>query len=64
MFEQGVEQDFDLGKKSFGPGQIYKTLIRVKTYDNLHYILRLKIYARKVNKHAFLEYESLKQSDL
>ena len=38
----GLEQvviDFDLRKqKSFGPGQLYTALSRVKTYDNLYCI--------------------------
>ena len=37
--EQGVT-DFDLRKqKSFGPEKIYTAFSRVKTYDNLYYIV-------------------------
>ena len=46
-FEKGVI-DFDLPKqKSFGPGQTYTVLIRVKTYDNLYCIGKFKKSAKK-----------------
>ena len=62
--EQGVI-DFDLLKqKSFGPGQLYTALSRVKTYDNFYCIEEFKKSAIKVNKDALLEYERLKQNDL
>ena len=62
--EQGVT-DFDLGKqKSFGQGQIYPALSRVKTYDNLYCIGEFKKCAIKVNEDALLEYERPKQNDL
>ena len=62
--EQGVI-DFDLQKqKSFGPGQMYTALSRVKTYDNLYCIGEFKKSAIKVNKDAMLEYKCLKQNDL
>ena len=62
--EQGVI-DFDLQKqKSFGPGQMYTALSRVKTYDNLYCLGEFKKSAIKVNKDALLEHESLKQNDL
>ena len=61
---QGVIE-FDLRKqKSFGPGQIYTALSRVKTYDNLYCIGEFKKSAVKVNKKALPEYERLKQNDL
>ena len=62
--EQGVI-DFDLRKqKSFGSGQIYTALSRVRTYDNLYCIGEFKKSAIKVNEDALLEYECLKQNDL
>ena len=62
--EQGVV-DFDLREqKSFGAGQIYTALSRVKTYDNLCCIGEFKKSAIKVNKDALLEYERLKENDL
>ena len=60
--EQGVI-DFDLQKKkSFGPGQLYTVLSRVKTY-NLYCIGQFKKSAIRVNKDALLEYEHLKKYD-
>ena len=57
--------DFDLRKqRSFGTGQIYTALSRVKTYDNLYCIGEFKESAIKVNKDALLEYERLKENDL
>ena len=62
--EQGVI-DFDLQKqRSFGPGQIYTALSRVKTYDNIYCTGKFKKSAIKVNKDALLEYKRLKESDL
>ena len=59
--EQGVT-DFDLRKqKSFGSGQIYTTLTRLRTYDNLYCIREFQKSAIKVNKNTLLEYERLKQ---
>ena len=63
-FEQGVT-DFDWQKqKSFGLGQMYTVLSRVKTYYNLYCIGEFKKSAIMVNKDALLEYECLKQNDL
>ena len=54
--EQGVI-DFDLRKqKSFGEGQIYTALSRVKTYDNLYCDREFKKSAIKVNKKRLSEY--------
>ena len=50
--------------KSFGLEQIYTALSRAKTYDNVYRIEEFKKSAIKVNKHALLEYERLKQIDL
>ena len=62
--EQGAI-DFDLQKqKSFGSGQMYIALGRVRTYDNLYCIGEFKKSAIKINKDALLEYECLKQNDL
>ena len=62
--EQGA-MDFDLQKqKSFGSGQIYTALGRVRTYDNLYCIGEFKKSAIKINKDALLEYECLRQNDL
>ena len=62
--EQGVV-DFDLHKqKSFGPGQIYAALSRVKSYGNLYCAREFKNSAIKINKDALIEYERLKQNDL
>ena len=62
--EQGVI-DFDLRKqKSFGPDQIYTTLSRVKTYDNLYCIGEFKKSAIKANRYLLIEHERLKQNDL
>ena len=62
--EQGVI-DFDLRKeKSFGQGQMYTASGRVITYNNLYCIGEFKKSVIKVNKHALLEYELLKQNDL
>ena len=62
--EQGVI-DFDLRKqKSFGPGQMYTGLSRLKTYDNLYCTREFKKSAIKVNKDALLEYGRLQQNDL
>ena len=59
--EQGVT-DFDLWKQmSFGSGQIYTTLTRLRTYDNLYCIREFQKSAIKVNKDTLLEYERLKQ---
>ena len=57
--------DFDLCKqKSFWPGEIYATLSRLKTYDNLYCIESFKKSTINVNKDALFEYECQKQSDL
>ena len=53
--QQGVI-DFDLEKqKLFGPGQIYTVLSRVKAYDNLYCIGKVKKSAIEVNKDALLK---------
>ena len=58
--DQGVV-DFDLRKqRSFGAGQIYTALLRVKAFDNLYCIEKFKRSAINVNKDALLEYERLK----
>ena len=59
--------DFDLHKqRSFGPGQMYTAISRVKNYDNLFCILEFKKSAKEVNKDvnkdALLEYERLKEN--
>ena len=57
--------DFDLQKQiSFGPGQIYNALSRVKTYDKVYCVGEFSKFAIKVNKDALLEYEHLKQNNL
>ena len=62
--EQDVT-DFDLQKQiSFGPGQIYNALSRVKTYDKVYCVGEFSKFAIKVNKDALLEYEHLKQNNL
>ena len=61
--EQDVT-DFDLEKQiSFGPGQIYNALGRVKTFDKVYCVGEFS-FAIKVNKDALLEYEHLKQNNL
>ena len=51
-------------QKSFGPGQIYTALSRVKTYDNLYCTRKFKKSAIVINKDELFEYERLKQNDL
>ena len=59
--EQGVI-NFDLQKqKSFGTGQMYTGLSRVKTYENLYCIMEFKKSAIKIYKDALLEYEHLEK---
>ena len=61
---QGVN-DFDLQKqRSFGEGQVYTALSRVKIYENLYCIGGFKKSAIKVNKDTLLEYKHLKENDL
>ena len=53
--QQGVI-DFDLEKqKLFGPEQLYTVLSRVKAYENLYCIGKVKKSAIEVNKDALLK---------
>ena len=62
-WEQGVV-DFDLQKqRSFGAGQIYTALSRVKTNNNLYCVGEFQKSSIKLNKDALFEYERLKEND-
>ena len=62
--DQGVV-DFNLRKqKSFGPGQIYTALSRIKTFDNLYCTGQFKRTSIKVSQEALVEYERLKNHSL
>ena len=62
--DQGVV-DFNLRKqRSFGPGQIYTALSRIKTFNTLYCTGEFKRTSIKVSQEALAEYERLKNHSL